>query len=105
MGSMAKNKKTRVELRRNRTKPPRVNDVTRHFGGDPAQSDQSTSGRRVRSEGMISRHRTIMVGHNAGHAVGEQRKRAQAASSRFMDSFLTWRLKAARFCAARCGGF
>lgn len=57
---MAKKKnKVRVELRRNRTKPPRENDLTRGFHADAATSENATSGERVRAKGDISRHRTV----------------------------------------------
>ena len=64
---MAKKKK-RVELRKNRTKPPRPNAWTRGFaeGGDP---DASPSGERVRAKGDLSRKRTIMA--DVGGAAGD----------------------------------
>lgn len=49
----------RVELRRNRTKPPRGNDLTRAYENDDTQSDAAESGERVRTKGDISRRRTI----------------------------------------------
>src|SRR5262245_16245975 len=57
---MAKKKKVRVELRKNRTKPPRANDWTRGFQ-DHGFAEQATSGgERVRAKGDLSRKRTIM---------------------------------------------
>ena len=53
-------KKVRVELRKNRTKPPRVNDVTRDFQGDADLVGDAESGERVRAKGNLSRHRTVM---------------------------------------------
>src|SRR5262249_21510727 len=57
---MAKKKKVRVDLRKNRSKPPRQRDWTRGFqqhGGD----DEATPGQeRVRAKGELSRRRTII---------------------------------------------
>lgn len=56
-----KKKKIRVEFRKNRTKPPRANDLTRQYGDQPAE-DASVASERVRSKGTLSRHRTIVSG-------------------------------------------
>ncbi|MGL4422346.1 MAG: ribosome small subunit-dependent GTPase A [Gemmataceae bacterium] len=64
--SEPKKKKHRVELRRNRTKPPRGNDLTRQFDEDANSVNDTCSGERVRAKGDISRHRTITVGDEAG---------------------------------------
>ena len=58
---MSKKKKVRVELRRNRSKPPRQNDLTRQFQEDATQAEDAHSGERVRAKGEISRHRTIVL--------------------------------------------
>jgi ribosome biogenesis GTPase len=58
-----KKKKVRVELRRNRSKPPRGNDLTRQFQENAAEDVANTE--RVRAKGDISRHRTIVVGDDA----------------------------------------
>lgn len=50
-------KKKRVEFRKNRTKPPRANDLTKAFGD--GTSDDAASGERVRAKGDLSRHRTV----------------------------------------------
>lgn len=63
MGS--KKKKVRVELRKNRAKPPRENDLTRQYQADAAAAEDAASGERVRAKGDISRHRTIVVGDEA----------------------------------------
>jgi ribosome biogenesis GTPase len=57
---MAKKKKTRVELRKNRTKPPRANDWTRGFHTDETGADTGPADERVRAKGALSRKRTIM---------------------------------------------
>ena len=56
---MAK-KKIRVELRKNRTKPPRDRAWTQKFQ-DPAREDEAASAdERVPAKGDLSRHRTII---------------------------------------------
>jgi ribosome biogenesis GTPase len=70
---MAKKKKIRVELRKNRSKPPRQHDLTRGFQkGDDA--DEASWGERVRAKGDLSRKRTIVTedtGETAGQASAE----------------------------------
>ncbi|CAN5144584.1 ribosome small subunit-dependent GTPase A [soil metagenome] len=57
---MAKKKKTRVDLRKNRTKPPRPQGWTRDFQ-DHGFLEEGTKGQeRVRPKGELSRKRTIM---------------------------------------------
>jgi ribosome biogenesis GTPase len=57
---MAKKKKVRVDLRKNRTKPPRPNDWTRGFD-QHGFADEATAGdERVRAKGDLSRKRTII---------------------------------------------
>ncbi len=64
---MSKKKKVRLELRKNRTKPPRGNDFTKQFQTDAAATEDTQSGERVRAKGALSRHRTVMFdGDNAG---------------------------------------
>ncbi len=58
---MSKQKKVRVEFRRNRTKPPRENDITRDFHDDAEKVGDAQSGERVRAKGDISRHRTVIL--------------------------------------------
>ena len=65
---MAKKKKTRVELRKNRTKPPRLNDWTRGFGDEAAPQDDGPGEERVRAKGALSRKRTIIQDELAGGA-------------------------------------
>src|SRR5262249_22622900 len=58
-GSMAKKKKVRVDLRKNRTKPPRQRGWTRGFQ-EHGFADEATQGdERVRAKGNLSRRRTI----------------------------------------------
>lgn len=58
---MSKKKKVRVELRKNRSKPPRGNDLTRSFQEDATgTSDEARSSERVRAKGDLSRYRTVL---------------------------------------------
>src|SRR5688572_30184105 len=57
---MAKKKKTRVELRKNRSKPPRDKDWTRGFQTHGYQEEATVHGERVRPKGDMSRKRTII---------------------------------------------
>jgi ribosome biogenesis GTPase len=57
---MSKKKKVRVELRKNREKPPRENDLTRDFKEGDGRADDAKSGERVRAKGNLSRYRTVM---------------------------------------------
>ncbi len=65
---MSKKKKVRVELRRNRTKPPRGNDLTRQFQQDAERAEDAHTGERVRAKGDVSRHRTVVVEESAAGA-------------------------------------
>ena len=60
----AKKNKVRVEMRKNRAKPPRGNDLTRRFQENA--SDDVSNTERVRSKGDLSRHRTIVTDGDAG---------------------------------------
>jgi ribosome biogenesis GTPase / thiamine phosphate phosphatase len=64
-GKMSK-KKVRVELRKNRTKPPRANDLTQQFQTDAHATGDVVSGERVRAKGDISRHRTVILDEATG---------------------------------------
>ena len=57
---MSKKKKTRVELRKNRTKPPRENDLTRSYQEGDGGTDDAKSTERVRAKGDLSRYRTVV---------------------------------------------
>jgi ribosome biogenesis GTPase len=57
---MSKKKKVRVELRKNREKPPRENDLTRAYQEGDARSEDARSGERVRAKGQLSRYRTVV---------------------------------------------
>src|SRR4051812_2745220 len=55
---MAKKKK-RVELRKNRSKPPRPKEWTRGFQQHGYAEEATLAGERVRAKGDLSRKRTI----------------------------------------------
>jgi ribosome biogenesis GTPase / thiamine phosphate phosphatase len=57
-------RKQRVEMRKNRAKPPRANDLTQTFR-DGASDDVGNS-ERVRAKGDLSRRRTIVTDGDAG---------------------------------------
>jgi ribosome biogenesis GTPase len=57
---MAKKKKTRVELRKNRSKPPREQGWTRGFQEHGYAEDATLNQERVRAKGDLSRKRTII---------------------------------------------
>jgi ribosome biogenesis GTPase / thiamine phosphate phosphatase len=66
---MSKKKKVRVEMRKNRSKPPRENDLTRAYEEGGGVTDETRSTERVRAKGDLSRHRTVMqdvAGPDAG---------------------------------------
>src|SRR6516164_6995862 len=57
---MAKKKKVRVDMRKNRSKPPRPRQWTRDFQ-DHGFAEEATAGQeRVRAKGELSRRRTII---------------------------------------------
>jgi ribosome biogenesis GTPase len=58
---MSKKKKVRVELRKNREKPPRENDLTRDFQAGAARAEEAQSTERVRAKGDLSRYRTVVT--------------------------------------------
>src|SRR5580698_10303540 len=57
---MAKKKKVRVDLRKNRSKPPREHQWTRGFQEHGYTEEAPKNDERVRAKGDLSRRRTIM---------------------------------------------
>ncbi len=57
---MAKKKKVRVELRKNRSKPPRQRLWTRGFQEHGYSEEAIVADERVRAKGDLSRKRTII---------------------------------------------
>lgn len=58
---MSKKKKVRVDLRKNRSKPPRAKQWTRTFQAEGLDEDTSRSAERIRAKGDLSRRRTIIT--------------------------------------------
>src|SRR5271169_6476496 len=56
---MAKKKKVRVDLRKNRSKPPRDRQWTRGFQEHGFAEEATAADERVRAKGDLSRRRTI----------------------------------------------
>jgi ribosome biogenesis GTPase len=63
---MSKKKKVRVDLRKNRAKPPRQNDFTRGFQDHGFADEATVGGERVRTKGDLSRRRTVIQHDEAG---------------------------------------
>lgn len=62
---MSKKKKlVRVEMKKNRGKPPRGNDITRSYQENAAKAEDGHLCERVRAKGDNSRHRTIVEDDN-----------------------------------------
>lgn len=76
---MGKKKKIRVELRKNRSKPPRENTWTREFQEHGFENDTTKSDERVRPKGELSRYRTIVQGETT--EAGEQSTEMPAADT------------------------
>ncbi len=70
---MAKKKKVRVDLRKNRQKPPRQRGWTRGFKEHGGLDDAAPLGERVKAKGDLSRRRTIIQdeAQQAGDASAE----------------------------------
>ncbi|WP_165075017.1 ribosome small subunit-dependent GTPase A [Paludisphaera rhizosphaerae] len=56
-----KKKKIRIELKKNRQKRTRSNDLTRAFSDEKPAAAESVAGERVRPKGEMSRRRTIVA--------------------------------------------
>jgi ribosome biogenesis GTPase len=66
---MAKKKKIRVDLRKNRSKPARQQHWTRTFQEHGAEGDHSPNKEQVRAKGELSRRRTIIQEENQAAAM------------------------------------
>jgi ribosome biogenesis GTPase len=69
---MAKKKKIRVDLRKNRSKPPRHHQWTRGFQEHGFTEEATQSGERVRPKGDLSRRRTIIQDDQSQSASGPE---------------------------------
>jgi ribosome biogenesis GTPase len=65
---MAKKKKIRVDLRKNRSKPPREQGWTRGYQDHGFAEDATLNQERVRAKGDLSRKRTIIQDETTAHA-------------------------------------
>jgi ribosome biogenesis GTPase len=77
---MAKKKKVRVDLRKNRSKPPRDRTWTRGFQEHGYVEEATTGGERVRAKGDLSRRRTIIQDEN-GNAASDEMPAVDASTS------------------------
>jgi ribosome biogenesis GTPase len=69
---MAKKKKVRVDLRKNRSKPPRPKGWTRGFREHGYEEEATTQDERVRAKGDLSRRRTIITADGSQEGAGEE---------------------------------
>jgi ribosome biogenesis GTPase len=76
---MAKKKKVRVDLRKNRAKPPRQRHWTRDFKEHGDLPDSAPSEERVKAKGELSRRRTIIQEETA--AAGDEPAEMPAVNS------------------------
>jgi ribosome biogenesis GTPase len=69
---MAKKKKVRVDLRKNRSKPPRPRQWTRGFQEHGYAEEATPLQERVRAKGELSRRRTIIQDETTPDAAGQE---------------------------------
>jgi ribosome biogenesis GTPase len=83
---VAKKKKIRVALKKNRQKRTRANDLTRDYQGEAEGQDEPVAAERVQPRGELSRRRTIVaeVGDLPARAGSDDPTRS-AASVRALD--------------------
>src|SRR5262249_42976980 len=77
---MAKKKKVRVDLRKNRSKPPRQRQATRGFHEHGFAEEATPGDERVRAKGALSRRRTI-IQEEGGAAGGQEPAEMPAVDS------------------------
>ena len=77
---MAKKKKVRVDLRKNRSKPPRQQNWTRGFQEHGLDQEATAGSERVRAKGDLSRRRTIIQNETVS-AAGQDSPEMPAADS------------------------
>jgi ribosome biogenesis GTPase len=78
---MAKKKKVRVDLRKNRSKPPRQRHWTRGFQEHGFADEATANAERVRAKGELSRRRTIIQEDTDAPAAGQEPAEMPAADS------------------------
>ncbi len=77
---MAKQRKVRVGLRKNRQNRARANDLTRGFRGAEPSAEDTSSGERVRAKGDLSRRRTIIADEPNASSAGSVESPAEIRS-------------------------
>jgi ribosome biogenesis GTPase len=82
---VAKKKKLRVPLRKNRQNRTRANDLTRQFLGEDPGPAATSSPERIRPRGALSRHRTIIEDVDAREETAAQGTAPEAAALRAVD--------------------
>jgi ribosome biogenesis GTPase len=65
---MAKKKKVRVEMRKNRSKPPRPQQWTRGYQEHGFAEDATVQDERIRAKGDLSRRRTVIQDESPAEA-------------------------------------
>lgn len=75
-------KKVRVELRKNRSKPPREGDFTRGFQAHGFEEIATSTDERVRAKGDLSRYRTITQDDVADGSVSSEMPTADQTACR-----------------------
>jgi ribosome biogenesis GTPase len=78
---MAKKKKVRVDLRKNRSKPPRDQQWTRGFQEHGFADEATKNDERIRAKGELSRRRTIIQDETPAQNKGETPADMPAASA------------------------
>src|SRR6266851_5203122 len=76
---MAKKKKVRVDLRKNRSKPPRERQWTRGFQEHGYAEEATRNDERVRAKGDLSRRRTIIQDETPQGAASQEASDMPAA--------------------------
>jgi ribosome biogenesis GTPase len=82
---VGKKKKVRVELRKNRQKRTRANDLTRRFQSDELARAEPGSAERIRAKGDLSRRRTVIVEESAEPDAPNPSRAAEALTSLAVD--------------------
>lgn len=82
---MARKKKVRVELRKNRSKPPRQRGWTRGFEEHGFEEEAPVADERIRAKGELSRRRTIITQETDPSAPAQPREMPAADLSECLE--------------------
>ena len=66
---MARQRKIRIDFRKNRSARRRGGDLTRSMGRDPDHADAQPATERISGKGDLTRRRTIMAVDSAGDGI------------------------------------